>query len=116
LSRVHVQPQAVADSDEAAAWYERRQTGLGIQFILELDAAIDRAISDPVIYEMQYRQARRVLLRRFPYAVYFVHRAGSIEVFAVLHQQRDTSAGRQERRSDPSRVIVLNRLTRVQRA
>lgn len=32
--------------------------------------------------------ARRVLLRSFPYAAYFVITAGRLEVVAVLHQHR----------------------------
>jgi plasmid stabilization system protein ParE len=35
-----------------------------------------------------YRQLRRVLVRRFPYAVYFGVDAADIVIFAVLHQRR----------------------------
>jgi len=88
LSRVNVQPGAEADADEAAAWYEAQQAGLGIEFVLELDAAIERAAETPLGYEPQFRNVRRVLLRRFPYAVYFVLERDLIDVFAVSHQQR----------------------------
>ncbi len=91
MNPVHIQPWASADADEAAAWYEAQRLGLGIEFILELDAAIERAAESPESYVLQYREARRVLLRRFPYAVYFVFESGVIEVFAVLHQQRGPS-------------------------
>jgi hypothetical protein len=37
LKRVHVQPQAIAETQEAAAWYERQRPGLGIEVLLELD-------------------------------------------------------------------------------
>ena len=92
LIRVNIQPQASAEAYDAAAWYEAQRSSLGVEFVLELDAAIERAAENPEIYAMLYREARRVLLRRFPYAVYFVHDNDMIEVFAVLHQQRAPSS------------------------
>jgi len=89
LNRVNIQPQASAEAEEAAAWYENQRPGLGAEFVLELDAAIERAAKNPNIYVILYQTARRVLLHRFPYAVYFVHESSVIEVFAILHQQRN---------------------------
>jgi plasmid stabilization system protein ParE len=88
LTRVNVQPRAEAEADEAAAWYEAQQPGLGIEFLLELDAAIEKAAETPLVYRTIFREVRRVLLRRFPYAVYFLFEGELMEVFAVLHQQR----------------------------
>lgn len=94
LTRVNIQPRASADADEAAAWYEAQQAGLGVEFVLELDSAIERAAETPEIYAIQYRNARRVLLRRFPFAVYFMYEGGVVEIFAVLHQRRQPALWR----------------------
>ncbi len=91
MNRVNIQPEAYAEADRAAAWYESQRADLGVEFILELDVAIERAAENPEIYAVQYREVRRVLLRRFPYAVYFVYEAGVLEVFAILHQHQDPS-------------------------
>jgi plasmid stabilization system protein ParE len=88
LTRVNIQPQALAEAEEAALWYERQRPGLGIQFILELNVAIERAVQFPRAYERLYREARRVLLRRLPYAVYFVDENDGVETITVLHQRR----------------------------
>jgi plasmid stabilization system protein ParE len=88
LTGVRVQPAAATDAAEAAGWYEAQRPELGIEFVLELDAAIERAAQSPEAYARQHRDARRVLLRRFPYAVYFVLEGGVVEIFAVLHQHR----------------------------
>ena len=42
------------------------------------------------MYQIQLREARRVLVRRFPYAIYFVYEEKCIEIFAILHQMQDT--------------------------
>jgi plasmid stabilization system protein ParE len=89
LKDLHIQPAAVRDAETAPKWYEAQRPGLGIEFILELDAAIEKAVEAPETYELKYRKVRRVLMRRFPYAVYFVLERNVVEVFAILHQHRD---------------------------
>jgi plasmid stabilization system protein ParE len=91
LKPVNIQPRAEAEADEAAAWYEAEQPGLGIEFLLELDAAIERAAETPLVYAPVFMDARRVLTRRFPFAVYFIYEHEVVEVFAILHQRRATS-------------------------
>ena len=88
MKLVNIQPRAETEADEAAAWYEAEQPGLGIEFLLELDAAIERAAETPLAYAQVFMDARRVLTRRFPFAVYFVYEHDVVEVFAILHQRR----------------------------
>jgi plasmid stabilization system protein ParE len=88
LNLVRIRPEAIADVGEAVEWYEAQRAGLGTEFLLELDAAIERAALDPEAYAVKHRDARRVLVRRFPYSVYYLIEPGAIEVFGVLHQHR----------------------------
>ena len=60
LNRARVQPQVLADADAASAWYEKQRQGLEVEFILELDAAIERATESPAAYARQYREMRRI--------------------------------------------------------
>ena len=68
--------------------YEAQRAGLGVEFVLELDAAIERAAVNPEAYAIQYHGARRVLIRRFPYSVYYLVESGAVEIIGVLHQHR----------------------------
>jgi plasmid stabilization system protein ParE len=92
LRAVRLQPRAESDAAEAANWYEAEQPGLGTLFLLELDAALERAASDPFAYQDVFSGTRRVLMRRFPYAVYFSCKDEVLAVFAILHQHRAGSA------------------------
>ena len=47
MNIVHIRPEASADTEEAAVWYENQQSGLGIEFVLEVDAAIESAAEFP---------------------------------------------------------------------
>ena len=89
MTQLIIQPQAAQEAGEAAGWYEEQLPGLGIEFLLELDAALDRVVNHLDIYPPIYRDARRVLLRRFPYAAYFVAEPDAIQVIAILHQRRN---------------------------
>lgn len=83
-----VRPVAEADVREAALWYEGKRGGLGAEFILELDALYERILQNPRQFPEIGEAVRRALLRRFPYAAYFLAGDEAIVVIAVLHQHR----------------------------
>lgn len=79
---------AAQDIREAAAWYEEQRSGLGIEFVLEIDAILQRIEDTPEAFPVIYEGFRRALPRRFPYAVYFRFNGEEARVFAVLDQRR----------------------------
>ncbi len=86
---VRVRLEAEQDIRDAIQWYESREAGLGQMVIEEIDAAFGRIEAGPERYPLSYRNLRRALVRRFPYAIYFVNDGSRIEIIAVLHQRRD---------------------------
>ena len=91
---VVVRPETEADLREARAWYESRQTELGKEFLEEIDAVFQRIVERPSLYRKVHRDARRVLMRRFPYSVYFLEEPDRIVILAVLHQKRNPAVWR----------------------
>jgi plasmid stabilization system protein ParE len=67
-----VRPPAEADFESAFRWYQEQNLGLGAEFIRAVDAVLASIVREPEAYPVVYRQSRRALLRRFPYAVYFL--------------------------------------------
>jgi plasmid stabilization system protein ParE len=88
LIDIVIEPQASLDIEEAARWYENQLIGLGVEFVLEVDCTIEKIQNNPKLYLQSYRTARRALLHRFPYAIYFVVNDRAIHILAVLHQVR----------------------------
>jgi toxin ParE1/3/4 len=82
-------PEAVADVAEAYDWYERQQVGLGDEFLACLEDAYTRISAQPLHYPVRFDSFRRILLRRFPYAVYFEHDAAAIHVHYVFQCAQD---------------------------
>ncbi len=61
MNQIQVQPLAVLDVEESTIWYEAQEIDLGLEFILEIDAAIDYPVEAPKHYEEIYFGVRRVL-------------------------------------------------------
>jgi plasmid stabilization system protein ParE len=74
---------------EAVDWYETRKAGLGAEFILALDHLLNRIASSPLQFRRVRGNIRRALMRRFPFAVYFIYSADAVIILAVFHCSRD---------------------------
>jgi plasmid stabilization system protein ParE len=88
-SRFIVRPAAEADIGEAALWYESRSLGLGAEFLRAVDVCFAEIQRNPERFPQIYKTGRKALLRRFPYAMYFVSTAAAIRVVACMHVKRD---------------------------
>ena len=91
-----ITPEAEADLAEAKAWYERKREGLGEEFILCVEAGLDHIRRAPAAATEVHPGVRRVVVRRFPYGIFYRVDADQIAVLAVYHNKRDPR-GWQER-------------------
>ncbi len=81
---------AVHELIEAQEWYERESRGLGRLFRGAVNALVQRLSANPRQFPIVYRNVRRALLRRFPYALMFVLEPNeSLTVIACFHGSRD---------------------------
>jgi plasmid stabilization system protein ParE len=87
--RLIIRPEAEADMAEQFEWYEARKTGLGYDFLAEIRSALRKIEDNPLRYVRVYRNARRALLRKFPFKVFYVFEEDKIEVIGVIHARRD---------------------------
>ena len=89
ITRVVVRARAKRDIREARFWYRGISGELGEDFLKSVDDAIALAQRYPLAFRLVHRTFRRVLLRRFPYALFYQFADNRIVVVAVLHQARD---------------------------
>ena len=88
-ARFLIRPEARADIEESAFWYEDQRQGLGELFTTELFDLIHRIAEFPLQFPSVGSTVRRGLLHKFPYAVYFLLEEKAAVIVAVLHQRRD---------------------------
>jgi hypothetical protein len=84
-NRVVFVPGAELEFEQARLWYEKQQSGLGMKFAIEVDAAIERIRQSPEMYARVRKEYRRVILKRFPYAIYYEFTPGIATVYSVFH-------------------------------
>lgn len=79
---------AEADVEEAFDWYEAQRPGLGLTFRHAVDLAVAAAEANPEAYAVLHRGTRRVILPKFPYALYYVVAEENLVVVGCIHAKR----------------------------
>jgi len=82
-------PNVEEDAIAAYVWYEARSPGLGEEFLRVFYACVREIPRNPLLYERVYGKLRRRLLRRFPYAIYFMIKEDQVVVIGLFHCARD---------------------------
>ena len=105
MRRLRIHAEAATEAAEAAAWYERERPGLGEEFFSAVDAALDLLEEDivPLVAlpgAAGERGLKRLLLRRFPYAVIVHPRTEETVIIAFAHTARRPGYWRRRLKSD----------------
>jgi toxin ParE1/3/4 len=89
-----LRPQARAELLEARAWYDGERPGLGTEFLTEFRVVVALLREMPEAFPTVHGSIRRVLLKRFPYALYFFLDQDTVVIVAVVHARRDPAVWR----------------------
>jgi len=92
---VILRPEAEEDLTNAHHWYEDRLPGLGVRLLERVELALTHLAEDPDAWPIVHRNVRRVVLRRFPYALFYLRESDRVIVLALLHQAQDPKRWRQ---------------------
>ncbi len=88
IHQLIIRPEAETEIKEAYEWYEEQRCGLGDDFLLNIDAALCSIQREPEMYAPLYKNLRRILIRRFPYSVFYIIESRKVIVMAVIHAKR----------------------------
>ena len=82
-------PEVEGDAIAGYLWYEGKSSGLGEDFLRVFYACASDIARNPLLYPQRYNEFHRCLLRRFPYAIYYMIEDNKIVVFGLFHCARD---------------------------
>jgi len=91
VRRLEVHPEVYEELEEARAWYYDHATGLGNEFLDEVEHAITTIQRSPAAWPIYFYNTRRFLVHRFPFAVVYRYDEVKIQIVAVPHQRRKPS-------------------------
>ena len=80
---------AQKELDDTVDWYNGQATGVGREFLDEIDRAVRRIVSFPMSCPEIEPEVRRCLLARFPYGLIYGINQDIIVVVAVAHLHRE---------------------------
>ena len=86
---VLVRPEAERDLAEARNWYRSKYHPLGDAFLDAVAIAMRRLEKEPERERLYYLNFRRIILRRFPYKIFYQMIGNRVIVFRVLHAKQD---------------------------
>ena len=100
--RVLVDPEALLEVRNAAAFYEDSQPGLGKAFLAGVEAATEEIVRHPLMWRRIKGRFRRYLVPQFPYGLIYVAQSDTIYVVAVMHLKRKPGYWASRTRKSPS--------------
>jgi plasmid stabilization system protein ParE len=87
---LRVSPQAEAELQSAAIWYEAKRPGLGTELVAVVYRALETILESHEACPVWRadRPYRTRPLKRFPYVVFFRIEGETVEIVAVAHAKR----------------------------
>ncbi len=87
--KIRFSKPAQLEVDDAVTWYDTQSSGLGTQFLDDLDRTVRRIVAYPLSCQEVEPELRRCLFSRFPYGIIYGIDGDTIIVIAVAHLHRE---------------------------
>ena len=91
--RIEILDQAAEDLIEGFHFYEAQQSGLGAYFLSNLYGDIESLRLYGGIHRQAYKEYRRLLSKRFPFAVFYTVQRETIVTVQILGAKNTWSYG-----------------------
>ena len=88
MKPIIVESEAENELSDSVAFYERRESGLGLEFERTACEAVQAIQADPDRHPLQKDGTRRLVMERFPFVIHYADLPGAIWVLAFAHTSR----------------------------
>jgi len=79
---------AEKELDEEIDYYNAQRSGLGFEFLDQVQSAINRIKQYPEAWQQLSQRTRRCLIKQFPYGIIYQIRPNEILIVAITHLHR----------------------------
>ncbi len=73
---------------EARTWYDEQRIGLSDRFLICVNNALVTIAVTPEIYAVVYKKIRRVVVKHFPYSIFYIIEDMTVKIIAVFNDRR----------------------------
>lgn len=93
MTAYRLHPAVPDDIDSAADWYEQREPGLGVEFVLAVEAALSHIVESPHAWARwpdtpDDLDIRRFTMARFPFVIGYLDDGAGVVILVVDHGKR----------------------------
>ena len=88
MKHVKFLPDAEEEMYEAAKYYQSQTSGLGSDYLSEVEKAITSIVKSPLTWPKIEGELRRCLVRRFPFGILYYTESEEVVIVAVSHLWR----------------------------
>jgi toxin ParE1/3/4 len=94
--RHQINPEAEEDLTAAALWYTEQdpERDLGVELLQEFTETLEKICESPNLFPIYYGSIRRMVLRRFPYTIYYEVEPDRVVVLGFVHMKREPDSWR----------------------
>lgn len=96
MSELRLTARAQFEIRAATRWYAEQSTRTADRFLAAVGDALGQIVRTPRLWPLHSHGARRALLRRFPYWLYYREYDDTVNVVAVVHTRRRADAWRRQ--------------------
>lgn len=89
--KLRISVEAGSDISEAVQWLRERSPSVPQRFRTSLEETFGSILEHPFMFPNVHGEIRRALLRKFPYAVFFIVEGEDAIIVGVIHQARHPS-------------------------
>ena len=87
--RVEFLEPAREEFEDAIAYYDRQEAGLGVRFKNEIRHSIEMIRLFPALYPVQKEDIHKCVSRTFPYTVFYRYEEETIYIYAVANHHKN---------------------------
>lgn len=92
--KIEYHPALEGELKQVRDYYEERSSGLGVAFVDEFERQVLAIAAMPTRWMFVKDDLRRVLMRRFPYVIYFRNPdPETVRITVVKHEKRHPAYG-----------------------
>jgi toxin ParE1/3/4 len=88
MNKIFFHPDIQIEVQLAYDWYDGKSSGLGEEFLKELDTAFESISAKPSMWPLFSKGFRRYLLKRFPFGIIYNVDKTNVYIVAVMHLSR----------------------------
>ncbi len=82
-------PEALSEYEQATIYYSKISKQLAVSFIDCIEMGIKKILEYPGGWQTIEEDVRRLLIKRFPFGIYYTIESDHVLIVAVMHMSRE---------------------------